>query len=254
LITDRLFFERNSSSMMAKLQIVTLIALAANVAVGQFNMLRFPCSQLVVERTDPLVFPGTTYTPHVHQIVGGNSFQPNMSTSHDLPGQSSCTSCSYTQDKSNYWTAAMYFHHRNGSYHRARQVGNGGPQGALNQQGGITMYYIPSGKVTAFAKVLYSSGGKVIIALTNMARASACSLAMPSTLMQVELTNQTSATAAGLRRTTSTLSAARPALGPIPLRFPRIRAAREFVKQSYSQRQLNPVAYSGLLKDMLTFH
>jgi hypothetical protein len=137
---------------MAKLQIAALIALAANVAVGQFNMLRFPCSQLVVERTDPLVFPGDTYTPHVHQIVGGNSFQPNMPTTHDLPGRSSCTSCSYTQDKSNYWTAAMYFHHRNGSYHRARQVGNGGPQGSLNQQGGITMYYIPSGKVTAFAK------------------------------------------------------------------------------------------------------
>lgn len=137
---------------MARLQIAALVALAANTAMGQFNMLRFPCSQLVVERTDPLVFPGTVYTPHVHQIVGGNSFKPNMSTTHDLPGSSTCTSCSYTQDKSNYWTPAMYFHHKNGSYHRVRQVANGGPQGALNQQGGITMYYIPSGKVKAFAK------------------------------------------------------------------------------------------------------
>lgn len=136
---------------MGLLSILTLAVIAGNFASAQFNMLRFPCSQLVVERTDPLVFPGMTYTPHVHQIVGGNSFKPDMPLgSHNLPGQSSCTSCSYTQDKSNYWTAAMYFQHNNGSYHRVRGVGNGGPQGALNQQGGITMYYIPSGKVTAF--------------------------------------------------------------------------------------------------------
>ncbi|KAI9151364.1 hypothetical protein HJFPF1_08566 [Paramyrothecium foliicola] len=137
---------------MARFHIAALIALAAEAVQGQFNMLRFPCSQLVVERTDPLVFPGDVYTPHVHQIVGGNSFRPNMPVNHDLVGGSSCTSCSYTQDKSNYWTAAMYFHHRNGSYHRVRQVGNGGPQGSLNQVGGITMYYIPNGRVRAFAK------------------------------------------------------------------------------------------------------
>lgn len=137
---------------MARLFVLALAAIAGQLASAQFNMLRFPCSQLVVERTDPLVFPGMTYTPHVHQIVGGDSFQPDMDPdTHDLPGQSSCTSCSYTQDKSNYWTAAMYFQHGNGSYHRVRQVGNGGPQGSLNQLGGITMYYIPSGSVTAFA-------------------------------------------------------------------------------------------------------
>ena len=123
--------------------------------MAQFSMLRFPCSQLVVERTDPLVFPGDTYTPHVHQIVGGDAFQVDMPDDYDLPGQASCTSCSYTQDKSNYWTAAMYFQHNNGSYHRVPQVGNGGPQGRLDQQGGITMYYIPNYQQgqTAFAPV-----------------------------------------------------------------------------------------------------
>ncbi|KFA60327.1 hypothetical protein S40285_07662 [Stachybotrys chlorohalonatus IBT 40285] len=136
---------------MARFSIAAMVALLASQALGQFSMLRFPCSQLVVERTDPLVFPGMAYTPHVHQIVGGNSFTTNMSLSHDLT-QSTCTSCSYTQDKSNYWTAAMFFQHRNGSYHRVRQVGNGGPQGAHPQVGGITMYYIPSGRVTAFAR------------------------------------------------------------------------------------------------------
>lgn len=144
----------NLSSTMVRLHITAFAVFTANLVAGQFNMLRFPCSQLVVERTDPLVFPGRAYTPHVHQIVGGNSFQLSMPPGeHDLPGESSCTSCSYTQDKSNYWTAAMYFQHNNGSYHRARQVGNGGPQGSLNQDGGITMYYIPSGSVRAFAPV-----------------------------------------------------------------------------------------------------
>jgi hypothetical protein len=38
------------------------------------DFLRFGCSQLVIERTDPIVNPGTRYTPHLHQIVGGNSF------------------------------------------------------------------------------------------------------------------------------------------------------------------------------------
>ena len=133
--------------------IAALAALLASQALGQ-NMLRFPCSQLVVERTDPLVFPGMKYTPHVHQIVGGDSFGVDMPIDgHDLPALSTCTSCSYAQDKSNYWTAALYFQHNNGSFHRARGVGNGGPQGSLNQHGGITMYYIPSGQTTAFAPV-----------------------------------------------------------------------------------------------------
>lgn len=34
-------------------------------------LLRFSCSQLVVERLDPLVNPGVTGTPHLHQIIGG---------------------------------------------------------------------------------------------------------------------------------------------------------------------------------------
>lgn len=138
---------------MAKFLVPLLGAAVIQYASAQFNMLRFPCSQLVVERTDPLVFPGVTYTPHVHQIVGGNAFQPDMPQDYDLAGLSTCTSCSFAQDKSNYWTAAMYFQHQNGSYHKARQVGNGGPQGSLDQVGGITMYYIPSGQTTAFAPV-----------------------------------------------------------------------------------------------------
>ncbi|KAK4245191.1 hypothetical protein C7999DRAFT_16607 [Corynascus novoguineensis] len=127
-------------------------ALLANGAVAQFNMLRFACSQLVVDRVDPLVNPGMRYTPHLHQIVGGNSFNLTMEpVEYDLAKRSTCTSCSFAQDKSNYWTAVMFFKHKNGSYHRIPQVGNGGPQGKLINKGGLDVYYIPSGKTTAFA-------------------------------------------------------------------------------------------------------
>ncbi|TFK21426.1 hypothetical protein FA15DRAFT_597895 [Coprinopsis marcescibilis] len=37
-------------------------------------LIRFPCSQLVTERSDPLVTPGMV-SPHLHQIVGGVSFK-----------------------------------------------------------------------------------------------------------------------------------------------------------------------------------
>lgn len=40
--------------------------LAGSVQAGS---LRFSCSQLVVERLDPLVNPGQLQAPHLHQIV-----------------------------------------------------------------------------------------------------------------------------------------------------------------------------------------
>lgn len=129
-------------------------ALLAQNAAAQFNMLRFACSQLVVERTDPIVNPGQLYTPHLHQIVGGNSFNVTMDpATHDLPKQSTCTSCSFKEDLSNYWTAVLFFKAKNGTYRRIPQVGNGGPQGKLINKGGLDIYYIPSGKTTAFKPV-----------------------------------------------------------------------------------------------------
>lgn len=106
------------------MQWATLLAavVALTEHVSAQNMLRFACSQLVVERTDPLVNPGMKYTPHLHQIVGGNAFNITMDPSNDLAQTSTCTSCSFTQDKSNYWTAVMFFKAQNGSYIRVPQV------------------------------------------------------------------------------------------------------------------------------------
>lgn len=48
-------------------------------SLGSASFLRFGCSQLVVERVDPLVAPGLNPSPHVHQVVGGNSFNVTVS-------------------------------------------------------------------------------------------------------------------------------------------------------------------------------
>jgi hypothetical protein len=62
-------------------------------------MMRFACSQLTVERLDPLVNPGLEGSPHTHQIVGGNSFQAEMKPEdHDLVAKSTCTTCTFSED------------------------------------------------------------------------------------------------------------------------------------------------------------
>ncbi|KAH9214925.1 hypothetical protein DL95DRAFT_425397 [Leptodontidium sp. 2 PMI_412] len=108
-------------------------------------MMRFECSQLVIERVDPLVQPGQSPSTHTHQIAGGNSFHSAMEpAAYDPAAKSSCTSCTFSEDFSNYWTANLYFKARNGTFKR---------------NGGLTVYYIPpydgKSKVTAFKPVRF---------------------------------------------------------------------------------------------------
>jgi hypothetical protein len=137
---------------------ISLIALAL-IAPSRAGLIRFGCSQLVVDRLDPLVEPANAPSAHLHQIIGGNSFVPDMRPEvHDLPGMSTCTTCQPADDFSNYWTASLYFRARNGTYKRVRQIGNAGFEG---QNGGMTVYYMTgqladyqqSSKVTAFQPV-----------------------------------------------------------------------------------------------------
>jgi len=137
-----------------------LAALFAREAAAQFAqaaMMRFQCNRLVVERLDPLVNPGQLGTPHLHQIVGGNSFNATMEPGvYDPSEKSTCTSCTFSEDFSNYWTANMYFHNAaNNTYKRVPQYVNLGLRG--NE--GVTVYYIPpydgKTKVTAFKPVCF---------------------------------------------------------------------------------------------------
>lgn len=117
-------------------------------------MLRFGCSRLVVERLDPLVEPGLLGSPHAHQVVGGGSFNASMPpVAYDPAAESACTTCTFAEDFSNYWTANLYFRARNGTFLRVPQMVNLGLEG--NE--GVTVYYIPPydgvTNVTAFKPV-----------------------------------------------------------------------------------------------------
>ena len=89
---------------------------------GSTTMLRFGCAQVTIDRLDPLVNPGQIPSTHQHQIVGGDGFNASMTTG-DVSKTAKCTTCAFSKDLSNYWTANMYFKARNGTYKRVRQLG-----------------------------------------------------------------------------------------------------------------------------------
>lgn len=130
-------------------------ALESRQFMQGLNHLRFGCSQITVERLDPLVNPGQLPTPHMHQVVGGNAFNASMPYNTDISSVATCTTCGPADDLSNYWTANVYFKARNGSYKRVPQVPNRflfNDRFTTQTAGGITVYYISpgKGKVTAF--------------------------------------------------------------------------------------------------------
>jgi len=134
------------------LQLLTTIALAA--LVDAQTMLRFGCSQISLDRVDPLVNPGAVPSPHFHQIVGGNLFNATIPVA-DIGASASCTTCSYSDDFSNYWTANVYFKARNGTYKRVPQVParlEFSDTFSTKISGGFIVYYVSpgKGKVTAF--------------------------------------------------------------------------------------------------------
>ena len=43
-----------------------------------------------------------------------------MDPNDDLAAKSTCTTCKFKEDASNYWTAVLYFKNPNGSYIRVR--------------------------------------------------------------------------------------------------------------------------------------
>ncbi|KAI1079022.1 hypothetical protein F5B20DRAFT_581749 [Whalleya microplaca] len=158
-----------------------LALLVGHVSSQGLAMMRFSCSKLVVDRIDPLVNPGLIPSPHLHQIVGGNSFNASMDpATHDLPTDSTCTSCTFTEDFSNYWTAVLYFRARNGTFKRVPQSVSEG----LDADGGITVYYIPSTDpqttVTAFKPGFRMLIGDATLRSPGSAR-KVCHRCMPKT-------------------------------------------------------------------------
>jgi len=133
-------------------------ALSLGFALAGFSQaaLRFGCSTVSIQRLDPLVEPGNVPSAHVHQIVGGNAFNATMSG--DIGEQGTCTTCTFSEDFSNYWTAVMYFKHANGTYKRVPIMQNTALPNGIN--GGMTIYYTQQDfssngnqKITAFKPV-----------------------------------------------------------------------------------------------------
>ncbi|CZR56548.1 related to glyoxal oxidase precursor [Phialocephala subalpina] len=83
---------------------------------------RMPCrSRSGLARIDPLVSNGTI-SEHAHAIHGSDGFSTSASYESLLAG--SCTSCEVAQDKSAYWTPAMYFlNSETNEYKLVEQVG-----------------------------------------------------------------------------------------------------------------------------------
>jgi len=134
-----------------KWQVALALAAPAQAA------LRFGCSTLTIQRLDPLVEPDKIPSAHLHQIVGGNAFNATMEG--DVGERGTCTTCTFSEDFSNYWTAVMFFKHpTNGSYKRVPIMQNTALPNGIN--GGMTVYYTQQDfntngnqKITAFKPV-----------------------------------------------------------------------------------------------------
>ncbi|KAK9802189.1 hypothetical protein SCARD494_00122 [Seiridium cardinale] len=122
---------------------------------GGTTMLRLGCPQLVVDRLDPLVNAGVIPSPHLHHIIGGNGFNASMTTS-DVSATATCTTCEFSEDFTNYWTANLYFEASNGTYKRGPQRGarmlKFSDTYSNKMADGILVYYVSAqpGSMTAF--------------------------------------------------------------------------------------------------------
>ncbi|KAI1336495.1 hypothetical protein F5Y15DRAFT_418803 [Xylariaceae sp. FL0016] len=93
----------------------------AALAVKVSAFWRLPCSSpVVVERADPIVWPGQVST-HAHTIMGSNAF--NFTMSYDLTQTATCSTCKPREDRSSYWVPNLYYHAENGSFIPVKQSG-----------------------------------------------------------------------------------------------------------------------------------
>lgn len=97
-------------------------------------------------------------------------------TTGDVSAEADCTTCAFSDDLSNYWTANLYFKARNGTFKRVPQKGNPyvlqvslpiispvltpsslqfNDQFSTQTDGGILVYYVSAspGDITAFQPV-----------------------------------------------------------------------------------------------------
>lgn len=119
---------RSSSFSPVALSLAALVAPSA-------AFWRMACpGHIVVERADPIVFPGDVAS-HVHTISGGNGFSLDMD--YEDARSATCSSCPITQDLSNYWTPKLYYQAEDGTFIDVPQSGDGD-----GVYGGMAVYYL----------------------------------------------------------------------------------------------------------------
>ncbi|GAA6057272.1 hypothetical protein JCM3770_004527 [Rhodotorula araucariae] len=79
-------------------------------------------NRLILERVDPIIQPHVV-SAHVHTVAGGSNFGPD--STYESMRASECTSANAKEDKSAYWTPALYFHAKNDTFIPVRQLGGG---------------------------------------------------------------------------------------------------------------------------------
>lgn len=78
--------------------------------------------QLIVERADPIINPGTV-SAHVHTVSGGSNFKDSVT--YEELRNSTCTSAKAVEDKSAYWTPQLYWWNKNNTFTPVPQIGGG---------------------------------------------------------------------------------------------------------------------------------
>ncbi|RPB07402.1 WSC-domain-containing protein, partial [Morchella conica CCBAS932] len=116
-------------SGISSVSLATSALLAISCFVpGTSAFWRLPClNPLVIERADPIVNPGGV-AGHLHTIMGGNGF--NFTMDYDTARGSTCSSCTVTDDFSNYWIPSLFYRAQNGTFTPVSQIG------------GATIYYL----------------------------------------------------------------------------------------------------------------
>ncbi|KIM21268.1 hypothetical protein M408DRAFT_333579 [Serendipita vermifera MAFF 305830] len=100
-----------ASTVFSKLALfLTLLSLTPSTVNASWRMV---ANTIVTGRVDPLINPNAV-SGHVHDYAGGSNF--GVTYDHDDMRSSSCSSVEIPEDKSGYWSPAVYYHVRDGSY------------------------------------------------------------------------------------------------------------------------------------------
>jgi len=106
--------------MIKQLFLVAIFATLAFALDG--DTFTINCAPLSIQRSDPIVNPGTA-GGHVHAIIGGNAFSRKMGPM-DARNIATATTCNKGTDHSNYWVPQLYHQRADGKFEMVHYSGS----------------------------------------------------------------------------------------------------------------------------------